>query len=176
VAGSDFDTHAVEGVATLNGALDVRHVNGFIPIAGQVFEVLSTTGGIVGNFSQIMLPSIPGGLQWGTLQSSTALSLFIGIPGDYNLDGVVNTADYVVWRKTNGQQNVIVGQSADGNRDGRIDDLDYGVWKFHFGELVDSASLNSQATVPEPAPILLVGIISFLMARHRFKCPGLRTA
>ncbi len=58
--------------------------------------------------------------------------------GDYNLDCVVNLADYTVWRDTLGATGA--GLVADGNPDEVIDAQDYMVWKDHFGE---------EATPPE---------------------------
>jgi CSLREA domain-containing protein len=52
------------------------------------------------------------------------------LPGDYNRDGLVNTADYTVWRDTGGSLGEL---PADGNGDGRVDASDYGVWKSNFG-------------------------------------------
>jgi hypothetical protein len=46
------------------------------------------------------------------------------LPGDYNLDGVVDALDYTVWRN---------GGEADGNADGVVDERDYAVWKSNYG-------------------------------------------
>jgi hypothetical protein len=53
-------------------------------------------------------------------------------PGDYNLDGTVNAADYTVWRNSLGQE-VSKYSGADGDGSGVIDAGDYGVWKMNFG-------------------------------------------
>jgi hypothetical protein len=54
--------------------------------------------------------------------------------GDYNLNGVVDAADYVVWRKTLGGTNVSAYSGADGDGDTTIDQDDYVVWRTHFGQ------------------------------------------
>jgi autotransporter-associated beta strand protein len=65
-----------------------------------------------------------------------------GLVGDYNNDGKVDAADYVVWRKTgiNGQQG-------------------YDDWRANFGAMAGSgsvtASLHAAASVPEPAGAVL---------------------
>jgi hypothetical protein len=51
-----------------------------------------------------------------------------GVPGDYDGNGVVEQADYGVWRSKFGLP-VAVGTSADGNRDGMVDAADYIVWR-----------------------------------------------
>ena len=83
------------------------------------------------------------------------------VPGDYNLNGVVDAADYTVWRDTRGQSGA--GLSADGNGDGIVDQLDFQFWQDRFGNPMGSgagASLN--AAVPEPTTLsmLLVGMLT----------------
>lgn len=54
-------------------------------------------------------------------------------PGDYNRNGLVDTADYVVWRKTLGTVVATAGDGADGNLDGTVGPEDHGVWRENFG-------------------------------------------
>ena len=76
--------------------------------------------------------------------------------GDYNEDGIVDAADYSVWRNTFGQS-VLFGTKADGNGSGMIDAGDYHVWKTHFGETVAFGSASS-------SPINVPGPHSFILA------------
>jgi hypothetical protein len=69
--------------------------------------------------------------------------------GDYDSDGVVDAADYVVWRKMLGQ-NVAYGGSGDGNGNGLVEPADYGVWRNNFGNGTIVGSAVTVA-VPEPA-------------------------
>jgi hypothetical protein len=59
--------------------------------------------------------------------------------GDYNQNGEVDAADYVVWRKTLGSA-VAPYSGADGDGDGLVDQDDYGVWRAHFGETVGAGA------------------------------------
>lgn len=61
--------------------------------------------------------------------SSTAPQL----PGDFNLDGAVDSGDYLAWRKTSGTV-VAPYAGADGSGNGIVGPEDYGVWRAHFGE------------------------------------------
>ena len=55
------------------------------------------------------------------------------LAGDYNRDGVVDQADYNMWRKQTGQT-VTPYSGADGNGDGVVNDADFDVWRAHFGQ------------------------------------------
>ena len=46
---------------------------------------------------------------------------------DYNENGVVDAADYGLWRNTRGQTGA--GLAADGNNDGTVNQLDYDLWR-----------------------------------------------
>ncbi|HEX5472148.1 MAG TPA: choice-of-anchor Q domain-containing protein [Lacipirellulaceae bacterium] len=66
------------------------------------------------------------------------------LPGDYNGTGIVNAADYVIWRKTVGAQ-VSQYSGADGNGSSIIDSGDYDVWRSHFGVSTSGTSANVSA-------------------------------
>lgn len=82
-----------------------------------------------------------------------------GLPGDYNHDGVVDAADYAIWRHSEGQA-VTIGTGADGNLDGQITSADFDIWRSHFGQTAGVGADLSVATVPEPAAtvLMLLGI------------------
>ena len=77
--------------------------------------------------------------------------------GDYNGNGVVDAADYVIWRKTLSQPAVPAGSGADGDADGTIDSGDYTFWAGRFGNIVPGSGSGSFAlAAPEPTAIVLV--------------------
>jgi hypothetical protein len=59
------------------------------------------------------------------------------LPGDFNSDGRVDAADYVVWRKT------------DGTQEG------YDRWRTNFGRSIASPAAGQSAAIPEPAAVQL---------------------
>jgi hypothetical protein len=63
--------------------------------------------------------------------------------GDYNGDGEVETADYVMWRHTMGNS-VTPYNGADGSGNGIIDEADRLVWRAHFGETIGAGSGATQ--------------------------------
>jgi phospholipase/lecithinase/hemolysin len=91
-----------------------------------------------------------------------ALALFV-LPGDYNQDGTVDAADYVVWRDMLGQSGGAF--PADGNSDGRVDVGDYDLWRAGFGHTATSGRTSSDISnrqVPEPASLLLICVAAFI--------------
>lgn len=80
------------------------------------------------------------------LLKGTSLYSLVVAPGDYNGDGTVDAADYVVWRSAVGTSDL----RADGNGDTMIDDLDYAVWRDNFGAVTGGAGGSASAVVPEP--------------------------
>jgi hypothetical protein len=87
------------------------------------------------------------------------------LPGDYNGDDSVDAADYVVWRKTLGQ-NVPLGSRADGNGDGMINPADYDVWRTNFG-ITRTGGGASHLAAPEPSGTILsmLGLALLLIPR-----------
>jgi Cadherin domain/FG-GAP repeat len=84
------------------------------------------------------------------------------LTGDYNRNGTVDAADYVVWRKTL-STNVPNGTGADGDGDGVVDAGDHGVWRENFGRtqgeeaaaaIAQGSIAAAAATVDEAAPPL----------------------
>jgi hypothetical protein len=87
--------------------------------------------------------------------------------GDYNRNGIVDAADYVLWRKTLGQTGR--GLPADGNDSGEVESGDYTVWRGHFGKTAAGpSSVGAITTVPEPAAIVmfLAGLLPLLNTRR----------
>jgi hypothetical protein len=58
--------------------------------------------------------------------------------GDYNHNGIVDAADYTVWRDTLGQSGAML--DADGDHDGTVNAPDYGIWATNFGATPGSAA------------------------------------
>jgi len=82
------------------------------------------------------------------------------LQGDYNGNGVVDGADYVVWRN---------GGSPDSSQAG------YNLWRAHFGETSGSGSaLGTSGAVPEPAAGVSLAVVSLIAIAGRSRL-GART-
>ena len=94
------------------------------------------------------------------------------LAGDYNGDSVVDAADYVAWRSTEGQS-VVAFSAADGNGDGLIDAGDFDVWRANFGLIAaGSGSAIGTQSIPEPASAMLISIAAIALLARRRGRPG----
>jgi hypothetical protein len=91
-----------------------------------------------------------------------------GIPGDYNANGTVDAADYVLWRENLNGTVTLPNDATPGN----VTPEDYTVWRTNFG-LGGSGTRAGAATqsVPEPSSIafsaLVVGFLGVIVLFRR---------
>jgi hypothetical protein len=150
------DTHTTIDVGDLAhiefGNLAVEF-DGYSPVGGENYTLL-TANSITGTaFRGTSLPTLPTGLTWDLDVSTTAVMLSIvgslpGVPGDYNDNGVVDAADYVLWRD---------GGSLENDPTPGIQPEDYDFWRARFGNSAAGAHGAGPASpVPEPTDLLHV--------------------
>jgi hypothetical protein len=78
-----------------------------------------------------------------------------GVAGDYNGNGIVDAADYTVWRDHLGQTFSLPNRSS--LNSGPIGQADYDFWKSRFGLTSGSGSLSG-SSVPETTSVALLAI------------------
>lgn len=105
------------------------------------------------------------------LTSSLFSDPFVALPGDYNGDGVVDSADYQLWRANVGDTSALL---ADGNGNGVVDAADYAMWRKNFGRTWQSLATGSgagvvQTAVPEPTGSALALLASILALTRRWR-------
>ena len=99
--------------------------------------------------------------------SATGLAL----PGDSNLDGVFDTADFTLSMKSGGFEDLVQGNSdwngGDWNQDGEFDSSDIRI-AFELNWFSEMPSTSTTAAVPEPSSIalLLIGLLALLPRRR----------
>jgi autotransporter-associated beta strand protein len=178
-AGTLYDQISEHGTVTLAGAALNVALGAFSPTGSETFTLIDNAGaqavsGVFGTINSVAGPYNEGAAV--TLGSSTfhityagganhndvmliGGSLPMGVPGDFNGNGVVDMADYVLWRNGGPLQNEI-------SDIGTVTAQDYDDWRAHFGNTSGSgSSLGQSASVPEPgtACLLLVGLAAGLV-------------
>jgi autotransporter-associated beta strand protein len=166
-----FDQINIDGSATLGGSLQVNLLPGYVPTGGHSFEFLTADAGVFGTFATKIFPAVPAPLIWRLEYGLTSVRLSLmdeptspNPAGDYNHDGVVDTADFVVWRKAFGQ---IGGTVGDGNGDGRVDEADYFVWKSNVSLRSPPPAAGAGTAVPEPSTALLAALVAISICAKR---------
>ena len=130
VAGSEFDQFVVtDQVAELDGRMTVKLIDGFEPVIGDEFTVLSAPMGINGAFTNSPVSIVDqNGYSWEVLHNPFDVTVrMVSIEnnvflGDINQDGFVNLLDVMPFTTlvTSGGYDI----RADANCDGVIDLLD----------------------------------------------------
>jgi hypothetical protein len=130
----------------------------FTGSSGNVFTSVPATNTALGNEAQ------------ATAITTVVRTNFVAVQSaDYNRNGTVDAADYVLWRKTQNTTASPAGSGADGNVDGTVNGLDYTLWASHFGNPLGSGAGGglSTATVPEPTTCALLTIGALLILALR---------
>lgn len=139
----------VSGDLLLDGVLEAQFADtGFVPAAGDSFQLAEVEGEIVGAFSTMQLPALTSGLSW--ILTTDSLSLYLevttgGLPGDFNGDDRVDGVDLLAIQQ---------GTPSD------IAD-----WQAYYGKQI--VSVANVQRVPEPMSVLLMlaGVFKVLGSR-----------
>jgi hypothetical protein len=80
-----------------------------------------------------------------------------GLPGDFNLDGAVDTADYTIWADNYTGSSGTGGtfSTGDANCDGAVDTADYTIWADYYVG-------SSAAAVPEPSTLVHLSFLAVI--------------
>jgi hypothetical protein len=160
--GSTMAVAAAAVTPDLGGTLRVRFADqaNLAPLLGTTFDFFDWPA-VLDTNNRFDAIELPPGTQWDLTQlyvTGTATLTFIPVPtGDYNRDGTVDAADYVVWRK---------GLGTTYTQD------DYDVWRANFGQTAGGgaagyplgASTVPLPAVPEPSTALIAFVGSLALA------------
>jgi hypothetical protein len=105
--------------------------------------------------------------QWGTLVGTDhrhdpqglADALIQVASADFNEDGDINGADFLIWQRGLGVGSSL--EEGDANGDGQVNGTDLAVWRFQFG--ATGAVVPAGSAVPEPTGIALITAIAGLV-------------
>lgn len=163
------DTIEVLGTASLDGVLAISLEEGFHPAAGESFTLLSASA-----ISGTLMLGGPDGSRFSLANSTTTqlvLTALGGLPGDFNSDGVVNMADYLVWRNNLGAPESVLPAGSSDDANSVVDAGDYATWKVHFGQMSNVGSVGRSFAgavgVPEPSALWLLTLSAALFRLRR---------
>jgi beta-glucanase (GH16 family) len=89
------------------------------------------------------------------------------VTGDFNDDGLVDSGDYVIWRKTLNESGI--GLMADASGNGSVGPEDYNIWKNGFATAVSQGTQSIVAlNIPEPVTAVPIAVGLLLAYGQRF--------
>ncbi len=156
VPGEQFDQLSITGLFTHGGTVTIDRSELVAPATAQQLKLIGW-GSQAGLSTSTAVSFLGGGpLTYNFLSDGLYVTVpaSSGIAGDYNNNGVVDAADYVVWRNNEGTNNTLPNNTISGP----IGQLHYNQWRANFGKPPASGATlpdSSIATVPEPATWLL---------------------
>jgi hypothetical protein len=116
----------------------ILQANGQSGKTGAAFNTFFTTTGTVG------MPNY----------TLTSLLSPAGVSGDYNDNGVVDAADYVLWRNGGPLENEV-------NNPGTVNQADYDAWRARFGNSsAGGSAAGIGGTVPEPSGLVCAIVLA----------------
>lgn len=145
------------------GVLEIDLADGYSPSIGDSFVIIEAAGSIDNSFVAITGDTLPNGLVFEVLYSSNAVTIEVAasfLPGDYNNDGLVDAADYTLWRDNVGAPAGTLVNDVDG---GVIGEAQYQTWVTNFGQSL----LGETQAVPEPMNLVGIAIVIGLSVRAR---------
>jgi hypothetical protein len=146
------DTSDLLNVTTTNGltinggTLNLTNAAG---MTGGFYTLIDYAGTLNGSFGNLALGTVPAGFTYSLFNDtvSKTIQLEVTAPGDFNHDGTVDGADYVVWRK---------------GLNTKYTPADYDSWRGHFGQTYMPGSGTELSAVPEPGAWVLFLVCTVL--------------
>ena len=137
---------------------------GGMDLAAALAEVTHVR--ILNNAAQSFIGDLGGAFY---LDNILAVGAAANVDGDYNGNGIVDAADYTVWRDTEGQGGPNL--PADGNGDMSVNSADYDYWKERFGNESGAGAVATNGAglaIPEPAGVLLAVMLLLVACMWRW--------
>ena len=176
-----FGRVSVSGTATLGGTLEVTLPGGFVPVALDPYPVLSYANR-VGRFEHYVNLDVPGPLALAPVYSATDLKLIATLPGDTNVDGIINFTDLLTLARHYGAAGSAASwDTGDSNYDNAVNFTDLLTLARNYNQHAapsaipgatpefnaDLAAAFATTSVPEPSALLALTLTPLLLRRRR---------
>jgi autotransporter-associated beta strand protein len=152
------------GLAVNGGVFNLTNIGG---MTAGTYSLIDYAGTLNGSINNMSFGALPSGFQYSLVNNTAATSIDLIVSpllvGDFNNNGVVDTADYVAWRRNVGQP---AGTLPNDDTGLVIGDEQYALWRAHFGMTSSDAS-ELPAAAPEPNSFSCMLLLSIMAAFRR---------
>ena len=164
--GATFDALRVADTMELAGELSLSLINGFVPTTGDAFRIIDAPAGvgITGLFDLILGREVNPTTWLATVYRPGSVTVAVALPGDANLDGSVNIADFSILASNFNRP----GDWLQGNFNG--DPLvgigDFALLAANFNQSLPEGARRG-AVAPEPSSAVGGVVIAAVLLRRR---------
>ncbi len=119
-------------------------------VGGVTVQFAAATGAVPGGFSILEIDDL-------------VIEVFDPLAGDFNLDNVVDAADYTVWRDNLGLSDAALNGNGTGHPSGNVVAADYALWRSSFGNTLSGSIVlagPSGTSVPEPTSLGILASVA----------------
>jgi T5SS/PEP-CTERM-associated repeat protein len=165
--GTQYDQLLISGSTKLDGEIVVSLIDGFVPTAGQTFQIIQTNAAVTGEFSKETLPKLPG-FDFDVKYFAESVEVeVIQLPSqaaDFDEDGDVDGDDLAAWRHGFGGSGSASHGEGDADGDLDVDGADFLAWQ----RQLSVAPVAVAASVPEPSACVVAMVLcAAVVARVR---------
>jgi autotransporter-associated beta strand protein len=153
-----INVNLLNGLTINGGTVNLTNAGG---LAAGTYTLIDYAGTITGTVDNLLFGSVPGGFSFDLVDTGSLINLLVSPApmndADFNGDGIVSGADYVVWRKFKGATGTGTQGTGDANGDTNVNVTDYNIWKQTYG-MPSPGSGGGPGAVPEPSSAVLVSV------------------
>ncbi len=159
-----------DGLSINGGTINLFDAGG---LRVGTYTLIDYAGSLIGSAVDAFLnqvPAGPAGFTYALSDSGSTIDLTVSSlatnDADFNGDGTIDTADYVLWRKFNPTIGTGTQETGDANGDTNVDGLDYDIWVETFAEPSPGSGRVGAGGVPEPVTLTLLSIAVLFALRR----------
>ena len=164
----------IAGNAALDGLLKLILLNNFDPQVGDMFEILTATGGVAGVFSEVdgVLTDPVAGEALAVIYSASDVTLEVALAGDIDRNDAIDFDDLDILAPNYKVPGVFIWIDGDFNGDSVVNRADLDLMAINFGispttEPLGLSGKDLALLIPEPATLTMLAVLGGVLLRRK---------
>jgi hypothetical protein len=169
IQGTEFDWLDVTGIARVNGTIELQLIDGYQPMVGDTYQVL-TAATVIGTFEEILTIDETNMFDFDITAFYSATDVVLRVDdiylsADFDHDDDVDGNDFLIWQLGLGLTMEVNNTNGDATGDGLVNDEDLAIWESQYGSIF--SPLAAASAVPEPCGCVLFVLGAIGLCRSR---------